>query len=97
MHVSTQSFASLMSLTIWGWDMSLSMTMPRTSFVSSRRPPTLPSILIRSRLTSLRSMSATASTASTAISAIGRCERFTIFDDSVVIATSTSASFSSSE
>lgn len=59
------SLTSLRSFSICGCDMSLSMTMPRTSFESSRLPPTLPSILIRSRLTSFLSMSATDSTAST--------------------------------
>mmetsp|Transcript_52102 Transcript_52102/g.111444 ORF Transcript_52102/g.111444 Transcript_52102/m.111444 type:complete len:379 (+) Transcript_52102:815-1951(+) len=96
-HVSTHNFASLISLVICGCDMSLSITMPRTSRVSSNRPPTLPSILIKSRFTSRRSMSATESTASTAISAICRCERLTILEESVVIATSTSASLDSSE
>nr|CAD7257189.1 unnamed protein product [Timema shepardi] len=51
---------------------SLSMTTPLTSTVSSRRPPTFPSTLISSKLTSLFSMSATAITAFTAISAICR-------------------------
>mmetsp|Transcript_6540 Transcript_6540/g.13108 ORF Transcript_6540/g.13108 Transcript_6540/m.13108 type:complete len:238 (-) Transcript_6540:453-1166(-) len=96
-HVSTQSLTSFRSFSICGCDMSLSMTMPRTSFESSSEPPTLPSILIRSRLTSLRSMSATESTASTAISAIGRCARLTILELSVVMATSTSFSLFSRE
>mmetsp|Transcript_65060 Transcript_65060/g.178531 ORF Transcript_65060/g.178531 Transcript_65060/m.178531 type:complete len:274 (+) Transcript_65060:1079-1900(+) len=88
MHI----LASLMSLAICGCAMSLSTTMPRTRRVSSSLPPTLPSILMRSRLTSLRSRSATASTASTAISDMARCARLTIFEPSVVIATCTSDS-----
>mmetsp|Transcript_49789 Transcript_49789/g.107842 ORF Transcript_49789/g.107842 Transcript_49789/m.107842 type:complete len:452 (+) Transcript_49789:440-1795(+) len=96
-QVSTQILASVMSLRICGCDMSLSITMPRTSFVSSSRPPTLPSILIRSRFTSRRFMSATERTASTATSAIGLCERLTILEESVVMATPMSASLDSSE
>mmetsp|Transcript_1853 Transcript_1853/g.4613 ORF Transcript_1853/g.4613 Transcript_1853/m.4613 type:complete len:238 (-) Transcript_1853:588-1301(-) len=68
MHI----LASLISLGICWWEISLSTTIPRTSAVSSSLPPTLPSSLIRSRLTSLRSRSATAITALTAISAKGR-------------------------
>mmetsp|Transcript_73368 Transcript_73368/g.122582 ORF Transcript_73368/g.122582 Transcript_73368/m.122582 type:complete len:325 (-) Transcript_73368:450-1424(-) len=96
-QVRTQSFALRMSFTIWGCEKSLSTTIPRTRRVSSRRPPTLPSILIKSRFTSRRSKSATESTASTAISAIRLWLRLTILDESVVIATSTRDSFSSNE
>mmetsp|Transcript_21970 Transcript_21970/g.56483 ORF Transcript_21970/g.56483 Transcript_21970/m.56483 type:complete len:217 (+) Transcript_21970:607-1257(+) len=51
-HVRMHIFASLMSLAICWWLISLSRTMPRTSMVSSSLPPTLPSILMRSRFTS---------------------------------------------
>ena len=57
------------------------MTTPRTNMVSSNRPPILPSTLIISKLTSLRSKSATQSTASTAISASCRPQRLTLKND----------------
>mmetsp|Transcript_3766 Transcript_3766/g.9399 ORF Transcript_3766/g.9399 Transcript_3766/m.9399 type:complete len:249 (-) Transcript_3766:553-1299(-) len=87
--------ASSMCLGIWGWLMSLSMTMPFTRRVSSRLPPTLPSTLMRSRLTSPRSRSATASTALTHTSAISRLQRVTILELSVVMQVLTSGSQSS--
>mmetsp|Transcript_27334 Transcript_27334/g.69558 ORF Transcript_27334/g.69558 Transcript_27334/m.69558 type:complete len:335 (+) Transcript_27334:600-1604(+) len=76
---------SLSSLGICGCEKSLSMTMPSTRRVSSMVPPTLPSTLIRSRLTSRRSRSATDSTARTQISAIWSFNRPTTFDESVVL------------
>mmetsp|Transcript_735 Transcript_735/g.1701 ORF Transcript_735/g.1701 Transcript_735/m.1701 type:complete len:435 (-) Transcript_735:358-1662(-) len=84
-HVRMAILASLISLHICGWLMSLSRMMPLTSTVSSSLPPTLPSTLMRSRFTSRRFRSATAITALTQISAISRLQRFTILDDSVVM------------
>ena len=89
--------ASRMALSIWGWLMSLSMTIPSIKHVSSILPPTLPSTLIRSRFTSRRSRSATASTALTHISANCRLWRPTILEDSVVMHVRTSGSMSSRE
>lgn len=88
-QVRMQILASSISLRICGWDISLSMTMPRTSSVSSSRPPGLPSILIRSKFTSWLSKSATESTASTAICAIFRLWMLMILELSVVMAVST--------
>mmetsp|Transcript_2997 Transcript_2997/g.10763 ORF Transcript_2997/g.10763 Transcript_2997/m.10763 type:complete len:293 (-) Transcript_2997:26-904(-) len=96
-HVSTAIRASTMSFCMLGCENSLSSTMPCTSSVSSILPPGLPSTLMWSKLTSLRSRSATLSTACTAISAILRLCRFTILDDSVVMAVSTSGDVSSAE
>mmetsp|Transcript_24472 Transcript_24472/g.75486 ORF Transcript_24472/g.75486 Transcript_24472/m.75486 type:complete len:273 (-) Transcript_24472:156-974(-) len=95
-HVRMHIFASLISFAICGCEMSLSMTMPLMSSVSSRRPPGLPSILIMSKFTSDRSpsMTATDRTASTAICAILRLWTLMIFDDSVVAAVSTSTASS---
>mmetsp|Transcript_41267 Transcript_41267/g.69060 ORF Transcript_41267/g.69060 Transcript_41267/m.69060 type:complete len:315 (+) Transcript_41267:623-1567(+) len=90
-------FASVMVLVICGWLISLSSTMPLTSCVSSSLPPTLHSILMRSRLTSLRSRSATASTAFTHISAMERLQRPIIFELRVVMHVWTSGSKSSLE
>ena len=87
--------ASLTVLGICGWLMSLSMMMPRISSVSSSVPPTLPSTLMRSKLTSLRSIVATLSTASTAMSAMRRLYLFTILELSVVMAVFVSTSRSS--
>mmetsp|Transcript_18688 Transcript_18688/g.44656 ORF Transcript_18688/g.44656 Transcript_18688/m.44656 type:complete len:338 (+) Transcript_18688:309-1322(+) len=94
-HVRMAILASLISLGICGWLMSLSMTMPLTSLVSSRLPPTLPSTLIRSRLTSPRSRSATERTALTQISAISLLQRVTILEERVVMQVFTSGSMSS--
>ena len=69
--------------------------IPFTSTVSSSFPPTFPSTLIRSRLTSFLSRSATAMTACTQISAISRLHLFTILDDSVVMHVRTRGSMSS--
>mmetsp|Transcript_1690 Transcript_1690/g.3800 ORF Transcript_1690/g.3800 Transcript_1690/m.3800 type:complete len:264 (+) Transcript_1690:412-1203(+) len=69
-HVRMAMRASSMRLGICGWLNSLSMTRPCTRVVSSSFPPTFPSTLMRSRLTSLRFRSATATTACTQISAI---------------------------
>mmetsp|Transcript_8515 Transcript_8515/g.13447 ORF Transcript_8515/g.13447 Transcript_8515/m.13447 type:complete len:438 (+) Transcript_8515:1175-2488(+) len=84
-HVRIAIFASLISLSICGCEMSLSSTIPLISTVSSSFPPTLPSTLIRSRFTSPRERSATAITALTQISAISRLQRLTIFEDRVVM------------
>mmetsp|Transcript_26200 Transcript_26200/g.63682 ORF Transcript_26200/g.63682 Transcript_26200/m.63682 type:complete len:449 (-) Transcript_26200:275-1621(-) len=90
-----QMRASVSSFGICGCDHSLSSTMPCTRRVSSRRPPALPSTLIRSRFTSRRSRSATASTASTHMRASASVLRFTIFELSAVAAQRTSTSGSS--
>ena len=62
------------------------MIIPLTSSVSPKLPPTFPSILICSKLTSLRLKSATETTESTAI--LDRCYRWleTILDPSGIIA-----------
>ena len=72
--------ASSNLLGICGCDMSLSISTPLMSCVSAREPPTLPSTLIRSNSTSLRSRSATCNTASTAICANCRCSLDTLYD-----------------
>mmetsp|Transcript_10903 Transcript_10903/g.40355 ORF Transcript_10903/g.40355 Transcript_10903/m.40355 type:complete len:274 (-) Transcript_10903:322-1143(-) len=84
-HVRMAIFASMISFAICGCEMSLSRTMPLTKTVSSSLPPTLPSTLIKSKFTSLRSISATAITALTQISAISRLHRLTILEESVVM------------
>mmetsp|Transcript_36731 Transcript_36731/g.108312 ORF Transcript_36731/g.108312 Transcript_36731/m.108312 type:complete len:264 (+) Transcript_36731:1087-1878(+) len=84
-HVRIAIFTSVRTLGICGWEKSLSMTRPSTRRVSSIVPPTLPSTLMRSRLTSRRSRSATAMTALTQISAMLRLRRPTILEDSVVM------------
>ena len=86
--------ASSTLLGICGCEKSLSTTMPSTRRVSSRRPPTLPSTLIRSRLTSRRARSATASTALTHISAMSLLHLPTILEDSVVAQVATRGSMS---
>ncbi len=72
--------ASSTLLGICGCDMSLSMSTPLMSVVSARDPPTLPSTLMRSNRTSLRSRSATCNTASTAICANCLCSLDTLCD-----------------
>ena len=62
--------------------------------MSSSRPPTLPSTLMRSRLTSRRSRSATARTALTHISAMSRLHLPTILEESVVAQVATRGSMS---
>mmetsp|Transcript_15867 Transcript_15867/g.53855 ORF Transcript_15867/g.53855 Transcript_15867/m.53855 type:complete len:276 (-) Transcript_15867:63-890(-) len=94
-HVRMRMRASSITLGIWGCDISLSMTTPRMSSVSSRRPPALPCTEMRSKRVSWCSRSDTASTASTAIWAILRLCTLMILDDSVVWAVSTRKDFSS--
>mmetsp|Transcript_3570 Transcript_3570/g.11599 ORF Transcript_3570/g.11599 Transcript_3570/m.11599 type:complete len:292 (+) Transcript_3570:485-1360(+) len=89
-QVKMQILASRTSLGICGCDISLSRMMPRTSAVSSRRPPTLPVTVIRSRFTSPRSRSATANTASTHVCASDLRDLDTIFESSEVMADLTS-------
>ena len=60
-------FASSTFFTICGWLISLSITIPPINWVSPRLPPTFPSTLIISKLTSFLSKSATDKIASTAI------------------------------
>ena len=60
-------FASSTFLAIWGWDISLSITIPSINWVSPKLPPTFPSTLIMSKFTSFLSKSATDKIASTAI------------------------------
>mmetsp|Transcript_5057 Transcript_5057/g.10697 ORF Transcript_5057/g.10697 Transcript_5057/m.10697 type:complete len:450 (+) Transcript_5057:386-1735(+) len=96
-QVRTHMRASTTSFGICGWLISLSRMMPRMSAVSSILPPGLPSTLIKSKFTSLRSRSATASTALTLISAIWRLCLFTIFELRVVMAVLTSGDVSSAE
>mmetsp|Transcript_46982 Transcript_46982/g.92751 ORF Transcript_46982/g.92751 Transcript_46982/m.92751 type:complete len:232 (-) Transcript_46982:687-1382(-) len=85
-QVRMQILASLISFAIWGWLVSLSITIPLISLVSSSLPPGFPSILIRSKFTSLLSLSATANTASTAIWAIWSCRDETTLDPRAVMA-----------
>ena len=85
-HVRMQMRASSTTLGICGCDQSFSSRMPRISSVSSIMPPALPSTLIKSKLTSLRSQSATLATADTAISAILRLFLLMILDDLCVCA-----------
>mmetsp|Transcript_37663 Transcript_37663/g.38018 ORF Transcript_37663/g.38018 Transcript_37663/m.38018 type:complete len:213 (-) Transcript_37663:648-1286(-) len=51
-HVRMHILASLITLAIWGCAISLSITIPFTSSVSSNDPPGLPSIRIMSKFTS---------------------------------------------
>mmetsp|Transcript_17542 Transcript_17542/g.36842 ORF Transcript_17542/g.36842 Transcript_17542/m.36842 type:complete len:250 (+) Transcript_17542:1188-1937(+) len=88
MHI----FASLIVLFICGCEISLSMTIPLTSSVSSKEPPGFPSIRIISKLTSFLSKSATPRTALTAIPAIFRLSTLIIFELNVVIAVVTKGS-----
>ena len=77
-HVRMAILASSILFGICGWLISLSTTIPYISSVSSSFPPTLPSTLIKSKLTSFLSKSATARTALTAISASARLQRWTL-------------------
>ena len=86
-------FASWTSLGIWGWEKSLSIKMPSINWVSSILPPVFYCILIKSRLTSLRSRSATLNTAFTAISANLFLSLLTTFDPRDTQAASTKSSY----
>mmetsp|Transcript_12073 Transcript_12073/g.28356 ORF Transcript_12073/g.28356 Transcript_12073/m.28356 type:complete len:285 (-) Transcript_12073:19-873(-) len=94
-HVRMAIFASLTVFGICGWLKSLSTMMPCISVVSSSFPPTLPSTLMRSKLTSLRSRVATESTASTLMRASCSLRLLTTLDPSAVLAAFKSAAWSS--
>ncbi len=66
-HVKIAILALVSFLSICGCDNSLSITIPLISSVFSIESPGFPTILIKSKFTSLRSKSATDRTASTAI------------------------------
>lgn len=76
-------FGSCKTLGICGCEKSLSITIPLTKQVSYNRPPTLPYTLMRSMLTSRRSISATDNTASTQICASLSRSRLTTLELSV--------------
>mmetsp|Transcript_34221 Transcript_34221/g.78028 ORF Transcript_34221/g.78028 Transcript_34221/m.78028 type:complete len:263 (+) Transcript_34221:995-1783(+) len=85
-HVRIAILTSFTTLGICGWLKSLSTIMPRIISVSSNFPPTLPSTLIRSKLTSLRARSATAKTESTLILANWSLRLLTTFELNAVLA-----------
>mmetsp|Transcript_99083 Transcript_99083/g.308756 ORF Transcript_99083/g.308756 Transcript_99083/m.308756 type:complete len:235 (+) Transcript_99083:647-1351(+) len=88
-------FASLTTLGICGWLKSLSTMMPRIRVVSSSLPPTLPSTLMRSKLTSRRSRLATERTASTLMRPSWSLRLLTTLEPSAVQAALRSAAWPS--
>ena len=81
-----QILASSIFLGIWGWLISLSITIPSINWVSPKSPPTFPSTLIISKLTSFLSKSATDKIASTAILANWSWYLDTTFEHKAVLA-----------
>lgn len=65
-QVKIHTLASLISFVIYGCEKSLSSTITSMNALSSRAPPALATILIKSKFTSFLSMSATCNTAWTA-------------------------------
>ena len=92
-QVKMAILASWTSLTICGWEKSLSIRIPSINWVSSILPPVFSWILIKSRLTSFRSRSATLRTARTAISANLFLSLLTTLDPRETHAASTKSSY----
>jgi len=85
-HVRIQILASLNSFAIYGCETSLSIRSPSINSVSSKLAPVLPSILIKSKLTSFLSKSATYKTALTAYVASFLLHLLTILEPREIIA-----------
>jgi len=83
-----QILAFLTSFTIYGCDISLSISIPVINFVSEMDPPVFPYTLMRSNTTSFLSKSATLKIALTAISPNYSLYLLTTFEPRAVIAAS---------